>query len=155
MLPGNTDHASLIGGVLLPRPLSPPPGQHLYAAPWHPAPPPAAFPMASTMLILHTSQGEEVRTYPDTDGSFTFYDVPAGAHQLRPFHPNLLFPEVRLQAAFTQPSRVPGYSQLLLVINIRVGRCAPAQLALPWHPSAVCGGSVQHTAQLLQLTCAL
>lgn len=87
---------------------------------------PAAFPMASTMLILHTSQGEEIRTYPDIDGSFTFYDVPSGAHQLRPFHPNLLFPELRLDV---------NKKQVLVRASLSHNRQVALQLPLVVRPA--------------------
>ncbi|GFR50425.1 hypothetical protein Agub_g12644 [Astrephomene gubernaculifera] len=57
--------------------------------------PPVLNPSSAT-VILHTSLGEEIKTFVDSDGSFAFHGVPQGVHLLQPFHVNLLFPEIRL-----------------------------------------------------------
>jgi hypothetical protein len=60
-----------------------------------PSMPAASASLSSAAMILHTATGESRRTYVDSDGSFAFYDVPAGVHMLHPFHMTLIYPEVR------------------------------------------------------------
>lgn len=59
----------------------------------------------------------------DSDGSFVFYDVPAGVHMLHPFHMNLIYPEIRLEfnqrqvltkAALSHNRQVALHSPLVL-----------------------------------------
>ena len=58
-------------------------------------PPAASTSLSSAAIILNQATGESRRTYVDSDGSFVFYDVPAGVHMLFPFHMDLIYPEVR------------------------------------------------------------
>lgn len=50
---------------------------------------------STTTIILHTSTGEELRTYVNAEGAFAFHDVPSGVQLLQPFNLHLVYPEVR------------------------------------------------------------
>ncbi|KAG2442224.1 hypothetical protein HYH02_009708 [Chlamydomonas schloesseri] len=58
---------------------------------------PANVNHSTTTIILHTSTGEEMRTYVNGEGAFAFHDVPSGVHLLQPFNLHLVYPEVRLE----------------------------------------------------------
>ncbi|KAG2434715.1 hypothetical protein HXX76_007605 [Chlamydomonas incerta] len=58
---------------------------------------PANINHSTTTIILHTSTGEELRTFVNAEGAFAFHDVPSGVHLLQPFNLHLVYPEVRLE----------------------------------------------------------
>mmetsp|Transcript_19018 Transcript_19018/g.32539 ORF Transcript_19018/g.32539 Transcript_19018/m.32539 type:complete len:190 (+) Transcript_19018:1-570(+) len=53
--------------------------------------------LASTIVLLHTADGQLRQTSLDSEGMFTFSNVPSGNSLLQPFHVNYYFPEVRLE----------------------------------------------------------
>jgi Protein of unknown function (DUF2012) len=51
-------------------------------------------------LMLLLDGGERRSTWPRPDGSFIFYDVPAGPHMLETVSTNLVYPQVRFSRKF-------------------------------------------------------
>lgn len=45
-------------------------------------------------LLLSVNGGDQLQSFPKTDGTFAFYDVPAGTHMLDVISLELVFPQV-------------------------------------------------------------
>lgn len=50
--------------------------------------------LSGAVISLRSSNGQELRTYTDADGFFSFSNVPAGSHIVNPFILGLMYPEV-------------------------------------------------------------
>lgn len=50
---------------------------------------------SQVQLVLLLDGGGRVTAWPKLDGSFVFYDVPAGPHMLETISTNLVYPQVR------------------------------------------------------------
>jgi len=77
----------------------------------------ALKPGSAIRLLLWTSTGDELETYADKDGWFTFRDVPTGAHILTPQNTRFIFPEVRVDVTskngFARASYAHSSQQIL------------------------------------------